>query len=86
MRGAGPAVVRGRSEGARDTGSPRSEGAAAPLDDSAIQNVLRDAGYTQPGTITRDGPRAEVEAVNPEGEPVTVTVNPRGVVVRELAR
>ena len=77
---------RGRPEGARDTGGPRPEGAAAPLDDAAIQNVLRDAGYTQPGTITRDGPRTEVEAVNPEGEPVTVTVNPRGVVVRELAR
>ena len=30
--------------------------------------------------------RTEIEAVNPEGEPVTVTVNPRGVVVRELAR
>ena len=73
-------------EAARDAGGPRPEGAAAPLDDAAIQGVLRDAGYTQPGAITRNGPRTEVEAVNPEGEPVTVTVNPRGVVVRELAR
>lgn len=59
---------------------------AAPLDDAAIQGVLRDGGYTQPGAITRNGLRTEVEAVNPEGEPVTVTINPRGVVVRELAR
>lgn len=58
----------------------------SPLDDAAIQGVLRDGGYTQPGAITRNGPRVEVEAVNPEGEPVTVTINPRGVVVRELAR
>lgn len=77
---------RGGPDAPRDQGGARPEGAGAPLDDAAIQGVLRDAGYTQPGAITRSGPRAEVEAVNPEGEPVTVTVSPRGVVVRELAR
>ena len=61
-------------------------GPQAALDDAGVQRLLQETGYTQPGTITRDGPRTEVEAVNPEGEPVTVTISPRGVVVRELAR
>lgn len=62
------------------------QAAPAVLDDAGVQRLLQETGYTQPGTITRDGPRTEVEAVNPEGEPVTVTISPRGVVVRELAR
>ena len=77
---------RGGPEAGRDMGGPRPEGASVPLGDAAIQNVLREAGYSQPGAITRNGPRTEVEAVNPEGEPVTVTISPRGIVVRELAR
>lgn len=85
----GPSHERGRGgpEGAPDAARMPGVGQpGAPLDDAAIQGVLRDGGYTQPGAITRNGPRTEVEAMNPEGEPVTVTVNPRGVVVRELAR
>lgn len=62
------------------------QAAPAALDDAGVQRLLQDAGYTQPGTVTRDGPRIEVEAVNPEGEPVTVTITARGVIVRELAR
>lgn len=62
------------------------QAASTVLDDAAVQRLLQDAGYAQPGAITRDGPRIEVEAVNPEGEPVTVTISPRGMVVRELAR
>jgi len=80
-----------RGDGDRGPGGPRGpQDSVGPapmaLDDAAIQSVLRDAGYTQPGTINRNGPRVEVDAVNPEGEPVTVTINSRGVVVRELAR
>lgn len=70
----------------RDAGADAPRGPGASLDDGGIQRLLNDAGYSQPGTITRTGPRVEVEAVNPEGEPVTVTINPRGVIVRELAR
>lgn len=78
----------GRGERSRDDDrrGRGGDGAGQPLDDAAIQGVLRDGGYTQPGAISRDDGRVEVEAVNPEGEPVTVTINPRGVVVRELAR
>lgn len=81
----GPSHGHGRM-GPGDGPRGPADAPSAPLDDAAIQGVLRDGGYTQPGTITRNGPRTEVAAVNPEGEPVTVTINPRGVVVRELAR
>ena len=79
-----------RGDGQRG-GSDGQQGAApaqlpAELDDAAVARIVTDAGYTQPGAVTRNGPRLEVEAVNPNGEPVTLTVNPRGVIVRELAR
>ena len=56
------------------------------LDEAAARAALDRAGYTQPGTILRAGPRTLAEAVNPAGEPVTVELNPRGEVVRETAR
>lgn len=66
--------------------APGAAQAAPALDDAAVTRILGEAGYTQPGAITRDGGRLDVEAVNPNGEPVTVTIGPRGVVTRELAR
>lgn len=60
--------------------------APAPLDDAAATAAATAAGYTALGTITRDGPRTLIEAVNPAGETVTVELNPRGEVVRETAR
>ena len=62
------------------------QGAQTPLDDAAVRTILTDAGYTGLGAITRDGERVDVEAINRTGQPVTVTIGPRGVVVRELAR
>src|SRR5690606_26338734 len=95
----GPRGTKGKERGADDRGLRQMQrfhrgddarrapqAAPAALDDAGVQRLLQDAGYTQPGTVTRDGPRTEVEAVNPEGEPVTVTINARGVIVRELAR
>lgn len=58
----------------------------APLDDAAATTAVTAAGYTALGTITREGPRTLIEAVNPAGESVTVELNPRGEVVRETAR
>lgn len=87
-RGEGRGEGRGDRDGDREDG-PRGGpqgGPAAALDDAGVQALLTDAGYTQPGAITRNGPRTEVEAVNPAGQPVTVTINPRGVIIRELAR
>lgn len=88
------ATGMGRGDGAGGQGQGQEQGAGqggqgqgrAALDDAAVQSILTDGGYTQLGAITRNGPRVEAEAVNPEGEAVTVTINPRGVVVRELAR
>lgn len=88
------ATGMGRGDGAGGQGQGQGQGAGqggqgqgrAALDDAAVQSILTDGGYTQLGAITRNGPRVEAEAVNPEGEAVTVTINPRGVVVRELAR
>ena len=87
------AAGMGRGDGAGGQGQGQGQGAGqgqgqgrAALDDAAVQSILTDGGYTQLGAITRNGPRVEAEAVNPEGEAVTVTINPRGVVVRELAR
>lgn len=69
-------------QGALPGGGPAGE----PVTPDRVRAILGDAGYTQVGQVTQDGPRTLVEAVSPEGNPVTVTVNPRGVVVRELAR
>lgn len=88
------AAGMGRGDGAGGQGQGQGQGVGqggqgqgrAALDDAAVQSILTDGGYTQLGAITRNGPRVEAEAVNPEGEAVTVTINPRGVVVRELAR
>lgn len=71
--------------GKRDHDGKRDD-AAKQLDDAAVTSILTDGGYTAVEGIKRDGPRVEANAVNPDGEAVTVTINPRGVIVRELAR
>lgn len=58
----------------------------APLSDEAVTKAVTDAGYTELGAITRDGPRTIVQAKNPQGEAVSVEVTPRGEVVRETAQ
>lgn len=58
----------------------------ALLDEAAVTTLMTEAGYADLGSITRDGPRMTVEAVNAAGENVTVELNPRGEIVRETAR
>lgn len=58
----------------------------APLSDEAVTKAVTEAGYTDLGAITREGPRTTVEAKNPQGEAVAVEVTPRGDVVREVAQ
>ncbi|WP_134725910.1 hypothetical protein [Paracoccus luteus] len=77
-----------RGEGPRGERAPGGGMGQPPaaLTDDAVRSALADAGYTQPGAIAKDGPRTTIEALNPEGEAVTVTLNPRGIIVREQAR
>lgn len=56
------------------------------LTDNAARGAVEGAGYTKTGAITHQGPRTMVEAVNPNGENVTVELSPRGDVIRETAR
>lgn len=70
-----------RGDGPRGDGP---QGAALTVD--AARQALTDAGYTDIGAVLSDGPRTLAEAVNRAGETVTVTLNPRGEVVRETAR
>lgn len=72
-------------EGAPQRGPDGAQPPAA-MDDAAVTSILTDGGYSNIGQITRDGPRIQAAAKNPEGEDVWVTINPRGVVVRELGR
>ena len=75
-RGAGPA-----GDGPRD---------AAPIpadfDAVAVNQKLTQAGYKDFGFLRSDGPSLTLEATNPQGEAVTLELDPRGEVVRETAR
>lgn len=77
---------RGRNTDRGIEGGRDGDGDRPALDEASARSALEQAGYTQPGTILRAGPRTLAEAVNPAGEPVTVELNPRGEVVRETAR
>lgn len=66
--------------------APGRQGAAAPVDEGAVRQALESAGYTQPGSITQRGPRTLAEAVNPQGEAVTVELDRQGTVMREINR
>lgn len=68
--------------GGHDGMSPR----AMMIPDEEVQKMATDAGYTDLGAITRDGPRVSIEGVNPQGEPVLVEIGPKAGVVRETAR
>lgn len=59
---------------------------AAVIDQGKVRAALTAAGYTSVGEITQDGPRTMAQAVNPEGETVTVELNPDGEVLREVNR
>ncbi len=56
------------------------------IPDDEVQKLAIDAGYTDLGAITRDGPRVTIEGVNPQGETVVIEIGPKAGVVRETAR
>lgn len=61
-------------------------GQAPALSPEAVMQALNDAGYTQVGTVTSNGRAVMAEAVNKAGDAVTVVLNPRGQVMREMPR
>lgn len=58
----------------------------APMSEDALRKVAEGAGYTALGAISYEGPRSVIEAINPQGEAVTVEIAPNGKVMRETAR
>lgn len=64
----------------------KRDAAAAPIDEAALRQSLTENGYSDIGTIARQGPRLVAEAVNPEGEAVALELNPGGEVLREINR
>lgn len=66
----------------------RMERKSPPIEvqEDAVRSAVEAAGYTDLGKMRPNGPGITVEAVNPQGEPVVVTVNPQGEVVGENAR
>ena len=68
--------------------APQRQGALSPvqIDRGEVRMALTSAGYSRIGEIMQDGPRVVAQAVNPEGEPVAVELNPQGQVMREINR
>ena len=86
-KGHGKGMEKGHGGDDRRGDMPRGDGPqGAALTVDAARQALTDAGYTDIGAVLLDGPRTLAEAVNRAGETVTVTLNPRGEVVRETAR
>ncbi|WP_347138512.1 hypothetical protein [Paracoccus sp. SSK6] len=77
--------------GARGAG-PAGDGPRGPapipadFDAVAVNQKLTQAGYKDFGFLRAEGPRLMLEATNPQGEAVTLELDPRGEVVRETAR
>lgn len=51
-----------------------------------VNKKLTEAGYRDFGFMRIQGPRVTLEATNPQGEPVTLELDPKGEVIRETAR
>lgn len=89
--GARGAKRGGDDHGQRDGRARRGgEGATPmppPVDEAALRSAVEAAGYTDLGeTLQGRGRGIAIDAVNPQGETVTVFVSPRGEVIRETAR
>lgn len=69
----------------RDNGGPRRM-PALEFESSEVNKQLSDAGYGEFGFLHMDGPRILLEATNPQGEPVTLELDPKGEIIRETAR
>ena len=70
-------------------GGPQEGGPApmhADIDAVAINRTLTAAGYTDFGLLQAFGPHLSLQATNPQGEAVTLELDPQGEVLRETAR
>ena len=68
-------------------GGMRQGAIRPPLADPAeLRGALTEAGYSGIGEISQQGPRILAMAINPEGEPVAVELDPQGEVLREINR
>ncbi|SIS88108.1 hypothetical protein [Paracoccus saliphilus] len=59
---------------------------ALEFEPSEVNKQLSDAGYEKFGFLHIDGPRILLEATNPQGESVTLELDPKGEIIRETAR
>lgn len=69
----------------RDAGG-RTDARAAPPDPDALRRRVEAAGYAWQGGLALSRAHAEVDALNPEGEPVRLRLDPTGEITRERAR
>lgn len=88
MRPGGHAMHGDRPHGMRLMGRDSGRPAALPanFDSVAVNQRLTGAGYTALGLLHAHGPRLLLDATNPQGEAVTLELDPKGEVVREMAR
>ncbi|MTD99512.1 hypothetical protein GIY56_04335 [Paracoccus sp. YIM 132242] len=84
--GHGPGDHGPRGEGPRGADARGPVPVPADFDAVAVNQALTQAGYKDFGFLRAEGPRLMLEATNPQGEPVTLELDPRGEVIRETAR
>ncbi|WP_207102184.1 hypothetical protein [Paracoccus shandongensis] len=82
----GPGDHGPRGEGPRGEGPRGPAPIPADFDAVAVNRALTQAGYKDFGFLRTEGPRLMLEATNPQGEAVTLELDPRGEVIRETAR
>lgn len=58
----------------------------ADFDSVGVNQRLTQAGYKEFGFLRAEGPRLMLDATNPQGEAVTLELDPKGEVIRETAR
>lgn len=82
----GPRDHDRRGEGPRGADARGPAPIPADFDAVAVNRKLSQAGYKDFGFLRAEGPRLMLEATNPQGEAVTLELDPQGEVVRETAR
>lgn len=84
--GEGPRGDDRRAQGPMGDGPRGAAPVPADFDTVAVNQQLTEAGYRNFGFLRADGPRLILDATNPQGEAVTLELDPQGEVVRETAR
>ncbi|SDE29792.1 hypothetical protein SAMN05421538_105186 [Paracoccus isoporae] len=87
-RDGGPRDGGPRGDGPRDGAAvrPSPDQGGAPSEEAALRGEIESAGYTALGRFVPASDGATLDATNPQGEPVTLRLNPQGEVVEETAR